>query len=71
MLGWFKVLPKEKWQDFQMEMNAQRRHGDKVTAENAKLRVSLATGVLTEEGKKVAAMTTAALDALIGTEEVG
>ena len=53
-----------------MEMNAQRRHGDKVTAENAKLRVALAAGVMTEEGKKVAAMTTAALDALIGTEEV-
>ena len=62
--------PKEKWQEFQMEMNAHRRHGDKVTAENAKLRVALADGVLTEEGKKVAAMTTAALDALIGTEEV-
>ena len=43
---------------------------DRLTAENAKLRVALAAGEMTEEGKKVAAMTMAALDAVIGPEEV-
>jgi hypothetical protein len=66
----FKVQTKEKWEEYQREMKAERKYVEMVTAENAKLRVALSVGVLTEEGKKVAAMTTAALDALIGTEEV-
>jgi hypothetical protein len=69
ILGWFKVQTKEKWEEFQREMNAQRRYGDKMTAENAKLRVALSVGGLTEDGKKVAAMTIAALDAVITTDE--
>lgn len=65
----FKVQTKEAWQRFQLEMNAQRKHVDKVTAENSKLRVALAAGEMTEDGKKVAAMTMAALDAVIGAEK--
>ena len=66
----FKVQTKEAWAKFQLEMNAQRTHIDKLTAENSKLRVALAAGAMTEDGKKVAAMTMAALDAVISTEKV-
>jgi hypothetical protein len=45
------------------EFNRMRR----VEAENAKLRVALAAGEMTEEGKKIAAMTMAALDAVVST----
>jgi len=65
----FKVQTKEAWQRFELEMNAQRKHVDKLTAENAKLRVALAAGEMTHDAKKVAAMTMAALDAVIGTEK--
>ena len=37
----------------------------RLNAENAKLRLSLAAGEMTEESKKVATMTMAALDAVI------
>jgi hypothetical protein len=70
ILGWFKVVTKEKWAEFQMEMQAQRNLGDKLTAENAKLRVGLAAGQMTEDGKKVAAMTMAALEEVLWNEEV-
>ncbi len=65
----FKVQTKEAWQRFELEMNAHRKHVDKLTAENAKLRVALAAGEMTHDAKKVAAMTMAALDAVIGTEK--
>jgi hypothetical protein len=38
---------------------------NRLNAENAKLRVFLAAGEMTEEGKKVATMTMAALDGVI------
>lgn len=38
-------------------------------AENAKLRLALAAGAMTEEGKKIAAMTTTALDSVIAAEK--
>jgi len=66
----FKLHTKEKWQAFELEMATQRKHADKVTAENSKLRVALAAGEMTEEGKKVAAMTMAALDVVIATDKV-
>jgi hypothetical protein len=66
----FKVQTKEAWQRHQIEMNAQRTHTDKLTAENSKLRVALAAGEMTQDAKKVAAMTMAALDAIIGSEKV-
>jgi hypothetical protein len=45
--------------------------GDVLAAENAKLRVSLAAGEMTEEGKKVATITMAALDAVIAAKTPG
>jgi hypothetical protein len=41
-----------------------------LTADNAKLRVSLTAGTMTEEGKKVAEMTLDALGAMISAEKV-
>ena len=70
LLVCFKMQTKEAWQRFQLEMNAHRKHVDKWTAENSKLRVALAAGEMTQDAKKVAAMTMAALDAIIGTEKV-
>ncbi len=65
ILGGFKVQTKESWQEEQASGTAMRTCLWRVTAENAKLRVSLAAGEMTEEGKKVATMTMAALDAVI------
>lgn len=64
----FKVQTKEAWQRFELEMNVHRKHVDKLTAENSKLRVALAAGEMTHDAKKVAAMTMAALDAIIDTD---
>lgn len=64
----YKLHTKKDWQEFQFEIAAQRQYFDKVTAENAKLRVALAAGEMTEDGRKVAAMTMASLDTVIGTE---
>jgi hypothetical protein len=69
ILAGFNVQSREAWDEFQMAMRAQRKLGDTLTAENSKLRVALAAGEMTKDGKKVAAMTMAALDAVIGTEE--
>ena len=63
-----KVHTKVKWKEFEVEMATQRKQVYMVTAENARLRVSLAAGELTGDGKKVAAMTMAALNAVIGSE---
>ena len=63
----FHAQSQEAWEEFQIVMRALRKHGDKLTAENSKLRVALAAGEITEDGNKVAEMTMAALDAVIGT----
>lgn len=65
----FKVQTKEAWERFELEMKAHRKNLDKLTAENSKLRVALAAGEMTHDAKKVAAMTMAALDAVIDTEK--
>lgn len=70
MLGGFKVLTREAWEEHQATTNAMRTRVFALTAENAKLRVSLAAGEMTEDGKKVAAMTMAALDTVIAAEKV-
>ena len=62
ILGEYKVQPKEKWEEFELSMTAQRSLVDALTAETARLRVALAAGEMTEEGKQIAAMTMAALD---------
>lgn len=65
IFGEFKVMTKKAWEE------EEKRHDAAFTcllllqAENAKLRVALATGEMTEDGKKIATMTMAALKALI------
>jgi hypothetical protein len=70
VLNTCKVHTKVKWKEFEVEMATQRKQLYMVTAENARLRVALAAGEMTADGKKVAAMTMAALDAVIATEKV-
>ena len=68
IFGEYKVKTKEAWEQ------EERRHENTSTclvlvqAENARLRVALAAGEMTEEGKRVAAMTMAALRAVISAE---
>ena len=68
ILGNFKLKTNEAWEQ------EERRHENTSTclvlvqAENARLRVALAAGEMTEEGKRVAAMTMAALRAVISAE---
>lgn len=68
ILGNFKLKTNEAWEQ------EERRHENTITclvlvqAENARLRVALAAGEMTEEGKRVAAMTMAALRAVISAE---
>ena len=69
VFGGFKVLTREAWEEHEVTTNAMRTRVSALTAENAKLRVSLAAGEMTEDGKKVAAMTMAALDAVIAAEK--
>ena len=70
IIGSYKVLGKEQWEQYELEMLTHRQQAYTATAENAKLRVALAAGEMTEDGKKVAAMTMAALDAAIGADKV-
>ena len=62
-----KVIKKEEWKEDELARDATRSAMMKALAENANLRVALAAGEMTEEGKKVAAMTMAALDVVIST----
>ncbi len=61
----YKVRDRDWWEEREQEMAGLSSGLHKVVAENVKLRVSLAAGEMTEEGKKVATMTMAALDAEI------
>jgi len=64
ILGAFKVQTKESWKEEEARMNTMHTFARMSLAENARLRVSLAAGEMTEEGKRVAAMTMAALHAV-------
>jgi hypothetical protein len=70
VLGGFKVHSKEAWEEHELTMRTSQTRVFTLTAENAKLRVSLAAGEMTEDGKKVAAMTMAALDTVIAAEKI-
>lgn len=59
------VETKEKWHEHSHVVTALCNRVHALVAENAQLRVSLAAGEMTEEGKKVATMTIAALDAVV------
>ena len=68
ILGAFKVKTKESWEEQEQKMEALRSCFHAMVAINAKLRVSIAAGEMTEDGKKVATMTMAALDAVMAAE---
>ena len=63
----FKVRDREWWEEREEEMAGSTSGLRKEVAENARLRVALAAGEMTEDAKKVATMTMAALDADIAT----
>lgn len=63
-----EVETKEKWHERNHINTALCDRVYALEAENAKLRVSLAIGEMTEEGKKIAAMTMAALDAVLAAD---
>jgi DeoR/GlpR family transcriptional regulator of sugar metabolism len=65
LLGFFKVQTRESWEERELTMTALRSAVEKKIAENARLRVALAAGEMTEDAKKVATLTMAALDAVI------
>jgi len=67
IFGAFKVKTREAWEKEEQRHETTYSCLWMVTAENAKLRVALAAGEMTEEGKKVAAMTMAALSTVIRT----
>ena len=65
----FKVKDRAWWEQQEQERIALHSRVEKVVEENTQLRVALAAGEMTEDAKKVAAMTMAALVAVIATEE--
>jgi len=65
----FKVRDREWWEKREREMNALHSSVNKVVAENAQLRVAFAAAEVTEDAKKVAAMTLAALETDITATE--
>ncbi len=67
IFGNFKVRDGDWWEEQEEEMAGLTSGLQKEVAENARLRVSLAAGEMTEDAKKVATMTMAALDAEIAT----
>jgi hypothetical protein len=67
----FKVKERESWEEQKREMEAAYTCAQKAVAENVKVRVALAAAELTEDAKKVAAVTMAALgDGIVGAENV-
>lgn len=69
ILGGCKVQTREEWEQEQLRTNTCRTAFWIEKAQNAKLRLALAAGEMTEDGKKVAAMTMAALNAVITADK--
>jgi len=67
ILGGFEVKSKEAWEQAEQRHETTYACMQMVNAENAKLRVALAAGAMTDDGKKIAAMTMAALRTVILT----
>jgi len=63
----YKVEDLEWWEEHEQDVAGLRSGLKKMVAENAQLRVALAAGERTEDAKKVATMTLAALGATITT----
>lgn len=70
IFGEHVVMSKKDWKERELLTSAIISRLDKLVAENAKLRVALATGVMAEDAKKIAAVTMAALDAVIKAKVV-
>lgn len=68
MVGTFKIMTKEAWEEQETRHTSTTACMHMLMAENAKLRIALATGYLTEDAKKIATMTMAALSTVILTE---
>ena len=58
----YEIHTKADWEEYMQMIDALGTRVDKLTAENASLRVALAAGEMTEEGKKVASLTMAVLE---------
>ena len=69
ILGTFKVLSKEQWREHEVTTRALWRNVDGLMAENAKFEVALSAGQMTDDGKKVAAMTMEALNGVIASKQ--
>jgi hypothetical protein len=67
IVGIFDVRSREKAIEEQRNTETWKTLAFLANGQNARLRVSIAAGGLTEEGKKIAAMTIAALDAVTTT----
>ncbi len=65
----YKVEDREWWEKHEQEVAGLRSGLNKMAAKNAELRVALAAAERTEDAKKVATMTLAALEANIETEK--
>jgi hypothetical protein len=66
----YHVQTRESWEESRITLDAIISRMHKLVAENAQVRVALATGAMAEDAKKVAAVTMAALDAVIETGKV-
>ena len=67
----FKVIDKERWEKQEREMEAAYTCAQEAAADNLKLRVALAAAEMTQEAKKVAAVTMAAFgDGIVGLESI-
>jgi ApbE superfamily uncharacterized protein (UPF0280 family) len=71
IFGNYKVKKREWWEGQTQAMDAARTCLQKLVAENAQLRVALATAEMTGDAKKVAAMAMAAMETdITATEKV-
>ena len=66
----YEVTSKEAARESEITRSAMFSRLHELVAENAKLRVALATGVMSEDARKVANTIMATLDAVIDTEKV-
>jgi hypothetical protein len=65
----YKLKTKEEWEADEVQRKARNVFVLRMGAENAKLKVALVAGEMTEEGKKIAAMTMAALETVIVSDK--
>ena len=67
--GAYKVLNRQEWKEHVVQERAFMSRVEALTAENAKLQVALSAGQMTDDGKKVAAMTIEALGGVIASKQ--